>query len=174
MIVVIHVALRGTMVSKRRGVLAVVSVEGYSGKQPPEKNLKYTREPTAFNDDDREGTIQLQDDALVVTTRINGFIVKRVLIDQESGAKVMYPDLFRELDLKKEDFSKYDTPLVGFDGWMVVLEGHISFPVYMEGKEVMVTFIVVTSFSPYMAILRMPWIHAMKAVPSTLHVKIKF
>ena len=44
----------------------------------------------------------------------------------------------------------------------------------MEGKEVMVTFIVVRSFSPYTAILRRPWIHAMGAIPSTLHVKVKF
>ena len=44
----------------------------------------------------------------------------------------------------------------------------------MEGKEVMVTFIIVRSFSPYMAILGRPWIHAMRAVPSTLHVKVKF
>ena len=44
----------------------------------------------------------------------------------------------------------------------------------MEGKEVMVTFIVVNSFSPYMVILIRLWIHAMGAVPSTLHVKIKF
>ena len=57
---------------------------------------------------------------------------------------------------------------------MVVLEGQISFPVYMEGKEVIVTFIVVASFSPYTTILGRPWIHAMKAVLSTLHVKIKF
>ena len=44
----------------------------------------------------------------------------------------------------------------------------------MEGKEVMVTFIVVNSFSPYTAILGRPWIHAMGTVPSTLHVKVKF
>ena len=44
----------------------------------------------------------------------------------------------------------------------------------MEVKEVMVTFIVVNSFSLYMTILRRPWIHAMGAVPSTLHVKVKF
>ena len=44
----------------------------------------------------------------------------------------------------------------------------------MEGKEVMVTFIVVSSFSPYTAILGRPWIHALGAVPSTLHVKVKF
>ena len=43
----------------------------------------------------------------------------------------------------------------------------------MEGKKVMVAFIVVSSFSPYTAILGRPWIHAMGAVPSTLHVKVK-
>ena len=41
-------------------------------------------------------------------------------------------------------------------------------------KRVMVTFIVVSSFSPYMVILGRPWIHTMGVVPSTLHVKVKF
>ena len=41
----------------------------------------------------------------------------------------------------------------------------------MEGKEVVVTLIV---FSPYTAILGRPWIHIMGAVPSTLHVSVKF
>ena len=44
----------------------------------------------------------------------------------------------------------------------------------MEGKEIVVTFIVVTLFSPYTTILGRPWIHAMGAVLSTLHVKINF
>ena len=38
----------------------------------------------------------------------------------------------------------------------------------------MVTFIVVRSFSPYTAILGTPWIHVMKVVLFTLHVKVKF
>ena len=44
----------------------------------------------------------------------------------------------------------------------------------MGGKEVVVTFTIVTSFSPYTTILGRPWIHSMGVVPSTLHVKIKF
>ena len=110
----------------------------------------------------------------MVIAWINGFIVKRILIDQGSGTEVMYPNLFRGLGLKNEDLSKYDMPLVGFDGRMVIPEGQISLPVNMEGKEVMVIFIVVISFSFYMAILGRPWIHVMEAVPSTLHVTIKF
>ena len=74
--------------------------------------------------------------------------MKIVLIDQGSGAEVMYPNLFKGLGLKAEDLSKYDTTLVGFDGRMVVPEGQISLPVNTEGKEVMVNFIVVGSFSP--------------------------
>jgi len=87
---------------------------------------------------------------------------------------VTYSDQYRGLGLKKEDLSKYDTPLMGFDGRIVILEGQISLPVNIEGKEMMVIFIVVASFSPYTMILGRPWIHAIGAVPSTLHIKVKF
>ena len=127
-------------------MLAVVSAESSVGEQPSKKKLKYTREPIAFNDDDLEGTIQPHDDALVIIARINGFTVKRVLINQGSGAEVMYLDLFKGLGLKNEDLSKYDTPLMGFDGRMVIPEGQISLPINMEGKDVMVIFIVVPLF----------------------------
>ena len=57
---------------------------------------------------------------------IGGFLVKRVMIDQGSRAKIMYPDLYKGLGLKPKDLSKYDIPLVGFDGNVVVLEGQIK------------------------------------------------
>ena len=44
----------------------------------------------------------------------------------------------------------------------------------MEGKEAVVAFIVVISFSPYTTILGRSWIHSMGAVPSTLYVNVKF
>ena len=76
--------------------------------------------------------------------------------------------------MKKDNLSKYNTPLMGFDSHMVILEGQISLLVNMEGKKVIITFIAVASFSPYTTILGRPWIHAMGAVLSTLHVKVKF
>ena len=75
---VIHATSRGTLVTRKRRALAVVPVEGCQDEQPSKKDLKFTWEPIAFNDDNLEGTIQSHDDALVVTARINGFIVKRV------------------------------------------------------------------------------------------------
>lgn len=100
--------------------------------------------------------------------------MKRVIVDQGSGVKIMYPDLYKGLWLKPEDLSKYDTPLEGFDGRIVTLEGQIKLSIVTEGKEVEVNFILVNAFSPYMAILGRPWIHAMGVVPSTLHQRIKF
>ncbi|XP_030938120.1 uncharacterized protein LOC115963301 [Quercus lobata] len=96
------------------------------------------------------------------------------MIDQGSGADVMYPDLFKGLGLKKEELMKHTSPLVGFDGKVVIPEGQISLPMIMGGREVSVTFTIVSSFFPYTTILGRPWIHSMRAVPSTLHVKIKF
>nr|XP_023886906.1 uncharacterized protein LOC111999007 [Quercus suber] len=157
--------------AKRRGVLVVVPIENCSSEQHSKKKIKFTQEPIAFNDDDLEETIQPHDDVLVVTAWMNGFIVKRVLINQGNGAEVMYPHLFRGLGLKNEDLSKYNAPLIGFDDQMVIPEGQILLPVNIEGKEVMVTFIVV---APYTAILGRLWIYAMVAVLSTLHVKVKF
>ena len=110
----------------------------------------------------------------MVAAQIYGFIVKKLLINQGSGVKVMYPNLFKGLGLKNKDLSRYDTPLMGFNDRMVIPKGQISLPVNMEGKEVMVTFIMVASFSSYTEILGRPWIHAIGAVPSTLHVKVKF
>lgn len=49
-------------------------------------------------------------------------MVKRVMLFQGSGAEIMYPNMYKGLGLKPEDLSKYDTPLEGFDGKVVVLE----------------------------------------------------
>ena len=69
------------------------------------------------------GTIQPHNDALVVTLRIGGYDVKRVMVDQGSGAKIMYLDLYRGLNLKPKDLTAYDSPLVSFDGKVVIPRG---------------------------------------------------
>ena len=178
---VIHVAPEKLIAGRRKGVLTVVPVEGNPDLQSSGKKMKFAWKPISFDNDDLEGTIQPHDDALVVTAQINGFLVKRVMVDQGSGADVMDPDLFRGLGVRKEDLIKHTSPLVGFDGKIVIPEGQISLPVgqisipvIMGGKEVAVTFTIVSSFFPNTAILGRPWIHSMGAVSSTLHVKIKF
>ena len=73
-----------------------------------------------FSDEDKLGTIQPHDDALIVTLRIGGYDVKRVMIDQGSAAEIMYLDLYKGLSLKPENLIAYSSPLVSFKGKMVV------------------------------------------------------
>ena len=54
-----------------------------------------------FSDEDKIGTIQPHDDALVITLRIGGYDVRRVMVDQGSAAEIMYPDLYKGLGLKR-------------------------------------------------------------------------
>jgi len=67
-----------------------------------------------FSDEEKVGAKQPYDDALVVMLRIVGYIVKRVMIDQGSATDIMYPNLYRGLNLKPENLTAYSSPLVSF------------------------------------------------------------
>ena len=82
----------------------------------------------SFFDKDKVGTLQPYDDALVVTLRIGGYDVKKVLIDQGSSVEIMYLDLYKGLRLRPENLSCYNSPLVGFDGKTVIPKGQIRLP----------------------------------------------
>ncbi|XP_030963685.1 uncharacterized protein LOC115984827 [Quercus lobata] len=114
------------------------------------------------------------EDALVVTLRIGGYDVRRVMVDQGSAVDVMYPDLYKGLGLKPENLTTYNSPLVSFEGRLVTPKGLIRLPVQAGTDMVEVDFIVVDVFSPYTAIMGRPWLHTLKAVSSTLHQKVKY
>ena len=77
----------------------------------------------SFSDQDKIATIQLHDDALVITLKIGVYDVKRVLVDQGSDVEIMYPDLYKGLNLRPEDLTSYNSPLVSFDGKIVIPKG---------------------------------------------------
>ena len=109
-----------------------------------------------FSDEDKVGTIQPHNDALVVTFRIVGFDVKRVLVDQGNAIEVMYPDLYRGLNLKPEDLMAYDSPLISFEGKIVTPRGQIRLPIQTGSNVVKVDFIIVDSYSPHTTIVARP------------------
>ena len=127
-----------------------------------------------FSDEDKIGTIQPHDDALVITLRIGGYDVKRVMVDQGSAAEIMYPDLFKGLSLRAEDLMSYSSPLVSFEGKVIIQKGHIKLPMQTGSETVEVDFIVMDAYSPYIAIVAKPWLHTLGVVSSTLHQKIKY
>ena len=117
-----------------------------------------------FSNEDKIETIQPHDDALVVTLRIGGYDVKRVLVNQGNAVKI----------LKPEDLTTYDFSLISFEGKAVISKGQIRLPIQIDSEVVKVDFIVVDAYSPYTAIVAKPWYHALGAVSSTLHQKVKY
>ena len=79
-----------------------------------------------------------------------------VMIEQGSRVEIMYPNLFNGLGHKLEDLSKYDVPLVEFDGKTIVPRGMIKLLVQTGEEVVNADFIMAKAYSPYMAILVRP------------------
>ena len=52
--------------------------------------------------------------------------MKRVSVDQGIGEKIMYTDLYKWLNLKPEDLTSYDSPLLGFNGKVVIPRGQVQ------------------------------------------------
>ena len=74
--------------------------ESRSGPKRPKRNLHPV---LSFPEEDKVGTTQPHNDALLITLRIGGYDVKRVMVNGGNAAKIMYPDLFKGLKLKSED-----------------------------------------------------------------------
>ena len=91
------------------------------------------------------------------------------MVNQGSVAEIMYPDLYKWLNLKAEDLMPYSSPLVSFEGKIIIPKGQVRLPVQTGSEVVEVDFIVVDAFSPYTAIVARPWLHTLGVVSSTLH-----
>ncbi|XP_030497845.2 uncharacterized protein LOC115713502 [Cannabis sativa] len=114
------------------------------------------------------------DDAVVITLDVAHVRMKRMLVDTGSSANILFPGVLKEMEI--EDLKAQDTQvtLVGFSGESAVARSFIQLPVYANGVNKLVKFLIVDCPSAYNAILGRPWIHAMKAVASSYHQVIKF
>ena len=170
---VIFAAL-GRTSSRSSRVMSVARLSIEDKFLEPKRAKKEAPQVLGFLDEDKIKTIQPHNDALVVTLRIGGYNVKRVLVDQGSAVEIMYPDLYKGLNLKPKDLTAYDSPLVSFGGKTVTPKGQIRLPIQTGSDVVEVDFIVVDAYSPYTIIMARPWLHALGAVSSTLHQKVKY
>ena len=140
----------------------------------PKKAKRNSHPVLSFSEEDKVRTTQSHDNALLITLRIGGYDVKRVMVDGGSAAEIMYPDLYKGLKLKPKDLLPYDSPLMSFDGKLVIPKGMISLPIQTGPEIVEVNFIVVNIYSPYTTIVGRLWLYTLGVVASSLHQKVKF
>ena len=80
--------------------MSVVRLPTEGTNSGPKRAKLDTPPALSFSNEDKIGTIQPHDDALVITLRIRGYDMKKVMVDQGSAAKIMYPDLYNGAKLK--------------------------------------------------------------------------
>ena len=125
--------------------------------QPEPKRAKMNFHPTlSFSKEEKIRNTQPHDDALLITPRIGDYDVKRVMVDGGSTAEVMYPDLYKGLNLKLEDLMPYNSTLMSFNGKLVIPKDMIRLPIQTGPEIVEVNVIMVDTYSPYTTIVGRP------------------
>ena len=81
-------------------IMSVARLSSGDTNQDPKKARVELPLVMSFLDEDKIGTIQPHDDALMITLRIGSYDVKRVMVDQGSTVEIMYPDLYKGLNLR--------------------------------------------------------------------------
>ncbi|KAJ9556549.1 hypothetical protein OSB04_011163 [Centaurea solstitialis] len=127
-----------------------------------------------FDQDDTQGVHHKHHDALVIQLTIGNCSTKRILIDGGSSANVIFADTLKVMGIERSEIVRRSTTLIGFNGDPMNTLGEIILPVFAKGINKQTKFNVVDCQSAYNVILGRPWIHEMKAIPSTYHQKIKF
>ena len=80
-----------------------------------------------FKDIDRE-----HDDPMVIFTLIHNFLVKKILIDQESLIDILYLNVVDTLGIPRSVYRPYSRTLVGFARRQVHVEGIVALQVTFE------------------------------------------
>ena len=110
-------------------MLSVTQLPAKESQPKPKKFRRNSHPILSFSEEDKIGTTQPHDDALLITLRIGGYDMKRVMVDGGSAAEIMYPDLYKGLKLKPKNLMPYSSPLMSFDGKLVIPKGMIRLPI---------------------------------------------
>ena len=128
----------------------------------------------SFTEADLKMVQHPHNDALVVSLQVGECQVKRILIDQGSSCDIMYVRCYKELGLHPDDLEQSNGSMVGFNGTSTWPLSATSLEVQADTKKIRTEFMVINTPLPYNIILGRPWLHAMGAVPSTLHQLLRF
>lgn len=127
-----------------------------------------------FSAEDTVGIHMPHNDSLLIDIGISDCTVTKVLIDTGSSVDLIFKSTLVKMGVSLNEMKPSVRTLTGFNGSSETMLGTIRLRVYAEGVARNVKFSVIDVRAPYNAILGTPWLHSMKAIPSTYHQCIKF
>ena len=147
-------------------------------KHPSSKYRRLENDDITFSERDASGIKQPHDDPLVITLGIEGFTTRRVLVDNESSADIMYMTAYQQLRVDPKKLKPFNSPLLSFSGDRIYPKGIVTLSITARTYSTQVTiqadFLIVDCPSSYNAILGRPTLNRLKAVTSTYCLKMKF
>ena len=131
-----------------------------------------------FSNSDLEGYQHPHDDPWVIRAVVANKTVHRVLVDNRSSADIIFASAFSKMGIGMEKLEPVSTHLRGFSGEKVLPLGSMQLVLTLGDppcQETMTTrFLVVDAPSSYNMLLGRPSLNAIKAIPSTYHMMVKF
>ncbi|XP_072074432.1 uncharacterized protein [Arachis hypogaea] len=160
--------------ARKRSFRAICSVNG------PQQDVAITnpQPEVTFTQADFNSSIQNLDDPVVITLQLGDLLVKKVLLDPESSADVLFYSTFQKMKLSDNMLQSTGGDLVGFSGERVPILGsvwlHTTLGEHPLSKTNDIQYLVVDCFSPYNLILGRPFLNKFGAIVSTVHLCVKF
>ncbi|XP_026435111.1 uncharacterized protein LOC113332820 [Papaver somniferum] len=138
------------------------------------KTLEEGKTEISFSNADLAGVYQTHNDAIVILALIGMYKVRRVLVDTGSSINVIFSGAYSSMSLREIQVEADDNHIIGFSRETMTAIVRINLPTMVGGRTVMQYFSLLDFRAPYNAILGRDWIHATKAVISTVHQCFKF
>nr|XP_009598223.1 uncharacterized protein LOC104094071 [Nicotiana tomentosiformis] len=126
-----------------------------------------------YTEEDADELLLPHNDALVISLNVLNFKIKHVLVDPGSSANIIQWRVLEQAKLTRSIIPATKL-LVGFNLASVTTRGEILLPTNAEGVMKTTLSEVVDGDMGYNIIMGRPWLHEMKAVPSTYHQLLKF
>ncbi|RDX66181.1 hypothetical protein CR513_55075, partial [Mucuna pruriens] len=127
-----------------------------------------------FSEDEIPTEGKSHNQLLHIVVKCDNYMIARVLIDNGSSLNVMPKAMLDKLYLTSSTLKISSVVVRAFDASKREVMGEITLPIRIGPTTFDITFQVMDIRPAYNCLLGRPWIHAVGAVLSSLHQKVKF
>jgi hypothetical protein len=98
----------------------------------PVERPEWAKVPITFTEEDFKLKSMIHNDAMVIEANIAGWVIGKILVDNESSANILFLKTFEKMNLSQHMLHPPEYPLQGFRGKPIKPVGKVSFQYLSE------------------------------------------